>query len=117
MATVIFNILEYVHKSLQFCETVQLYKKLLDCPNIIYMVTEIKKPRFEELDIFVFSITSMSIISKTKIFVDIIKMPDEMATYLQSRLFPKLCKKEALMIQILSAILTIESCSQMLEDF
>ena len=116
-ATVTPNVLEYVRESLQLRESIQLYKESLDHPNITYMVTEIKKPRFEELDFLVSPTTGASAIPKTMIFVDNIKTAGEMATYLQFWLSPRLRKKGVLLIQTFSAILTIESRLQMLEDF
>lgn len=80
--TVTPNALKYVCKSLQLYKPIQLYKKLLDHPNIIYMVIEIKNPRFEELDFFVFPTISASAISKTINFVNNIKTMGKIVTYL-----------------------------------
>ena len=82
-----------------------------------YMVTEIKKPRFEELDFLVSLITGALVIPKTMIFVDNINTAGEITIYLQSRIFPRLYKKGALLILTFLAILTIESRSQIFENF
>lgn len=50
LATVIPNILEYIHKLLQFRAPIWLYKELLDRPYITYFVVQIKKPGFKELN-------------------------------------------------------------------
>lgn len=117
LATVIPNVLKYILKSLQLHNPIRLYKELLDHPNIIYIVMEIKKPRFEELDFFVSLTTGASAIVKTMIFANNIKIAGEMATYLQSWLSSKLRKKGTLLIRTFLAILTIESWLQILEDF
>lgn len=78
---------------------------------------KIKNSKFKELDFLVFLIIGTSAISKTIILVDNIKTVGKMATYLQSRLFFRLCKKEALFIQMFLVILIIKSRSQMFEDF
>lgn len=82
LVTVTSNVLEYVCKSLQLCELVQLYKESLNQPNITYMVTKIKKPGFEELDFLVSPTIGVSAISKTIIFVDNIRIASKMATHL-----------------------------------
>lgn len=60
----------------------QLYKKLLDWLNIKYIVTKIKKPRFEELNLFISSIISILKILKIIIFINNIKMISKMAIHL-----------------------------------
>lgn len=81
-ATITPNVFEYVCKFLQFCELIQLYKNLLNRLNIIYIVTEIKKPRFEELNFFVFSTIKVLAILKIMIFVDNIKRVSKMVIHL-----------------------------------
>lgn len=49
---------------------VKFYKQFLDCPNIIYGITKIKKLKYKKLDVFVPSIRGLSAIAKTMIFID-----------------------------------------------
>lgn len=49
-ATITPNVLEYVRESLQLRAPVRLYKESLDRTNLTYLVSEIKKPGFKELD-------------------------------------------------------------------
>lgn len=54
LVIVTLNIIKYFCKFLHLYELVQLYKKLLNQLNITYMITEIKKPKFEKLNFLVF---------------------------------------------------------------
>lgn len=58
---------------------------------------KIKNSKFERLDFFISFITSVSIILKTMIFIDIIKTGGEIKTYLQFRLFFRLYNKKILL--------------------
>lgn len=98
LSTIISNVLEYVCKYWQFYKLVQLYKELLDQSNITFIVTEIKKPRIKKLNFLISFTISASAIPKIMIFVDNINIAEEMATYLQCRLFLRLRKREALFI-------------------
>lgn len=64
---------------------VKLYKKFLDCLNIIYSVAEIKKIRYKKLNIFVLSIKSLSAIPKTIIFVNSINKEMALTKYLHTK--------------------------------
>ena len=61
---------------------IQLYKKLLNQSNIIYIVIEVRKPRFEKLDFLVSPIIDILAILKIIIFVNNIKITGNIAIYL-----------------------------------
>lgn len=116
-ATVTPNVLEYVQESLQLRAPVRLYKESLDRPNLTYLVSEIKKPGFEELDFVVSPHMAAFKIPKTMIFVDNIDTAGQLELYLQGRLSLRLQKKARLLIQTFSANLTVDSRSLFLDDF
>lgn len=87
------NVLDYIHASLNLYSSVRLYKRFLDYPNIIYGVAEIKKPGYEELDVFVLSIGGLSAILKTMIFVDSINKGMALTEYLRTKLLDNLKDK------------------------
>lgn len=60
----------------------QLYKELFDHPNITYLILEIKKPDFKELDFIVSPCIAASKIPKTLIFVNNIDMVERPVLYL-----------------------------------
>lgn len=97
-ATVTSNVLEYISKLLKLCSPVRLYKELLDRSNLMYMVAEIRKRKFEKLA-FILSLTAAaSCIPKTMIFVDNINTAGEIADYFQTRLLAKLQGKRLILI-------------------
>ena len=61
---------------------VKLYKQFFDCSNIIYGVAEIKKPRYNEPNLFILSIEGLSIITKTIVFNDSINKKIALTEYL-----------------------------------
>ena len=81
------NVLEYIRKTLHLYTLVHLYKRILDWPNITYMVQEVKKKGFKKLDILLSSgeaaaVASVQNIFKTIIFVDKINKGIQIAEHL-----------------------------------
>ena len=75
MVTITQNVLKYIHETLHLYTPVHLYKRILDWPNIIYMVQKVKDKGFKELDILLPSSeaaaeASVQDIPKTMIFFD-----------------------------------------------
>lgn len=90
-ATITRNVLEYIRVTLHLHTPVHLYQRSLDRPNITYMVQEIKRKGFQELDILLPSgeaaaVASVFGIPQTMIFVDKINEGILIAEYLQSLL-------------------------------
>ena len=70
-ATLTPNVLEYIRKSLNMRDSVRLYKRPMDRPNIMQMVAKIKTPKeFDELAFLVPTAGAASAIPKTMVFVD-----------------------------------------------
>ena len=88
LATLTQNVLEYIHVALHLHTPVYLYKRTLDRPSITYMIQEIKKKGFQELDILLpdCEAVAMHDIPKTMIFVDKIDNSILITEYLQSLL-------------------------------
>lgn len=95
----------------------QLYKELSDCPNITYLVLEIKKSGFKKLDYIISPCIAASKIPKTTIFVDNIDKAEQLKLYLQSWLFPRLQQKVRILIQIFLANLLVDTSLLFLENF
>ena len=93
------NVLDYICTSLNLWSPVKLYKQSLDRLDIIYVVAKIKKPEYQELDIFVPSIGGLSAILKTMIFVDSINEGMVLIQYLHIKLPDNLKDKADQMIQ------------------
>lgn len=70
MATNIPSVLEYIRKLLKLRLSTQLYRELLDEPNITYMVDEITKPKYEDLAYFIPDNDGADAIPLIMIFVD-----------------------------------------------
>lgn len=51
-ANIIYNILEYISKSLNLQILIYLYNQILDLSNITYIVKEITQKSFKKLDVF-----------------------------------------------------------------
>ncbi len=117
LATVTPNVLEYVRESLQLRAPARLYKESLDRPNLTYLVSEIKKPGFEELDFIVSPCIAAFTIPKTMIIIDNIDTAGQLELYLQSRLSSRLQTKSRLLIQTFLANLTVDTRSIFLKDF
>lgn len=60
----------------------QLYQKLLNQLNILYIIIEIKTLKFEELNFLISFIINISAFIKIIIFVNNIKIATKMITYL-----------------------------------
>lgn len=80
--TVMPNIFEYIQVSVKFCGPAQIYRKKLDCPNLIYMIIPIRRPKFEDLEYTVACDGVIALIPKTFIFVDNINHSIAMRKYL-----------------------------------
>lgn len=96
--TIINNISDYIYASLNLHSQVRLYKWSLDCLNITYSIAEIKKPGYQELDVFIPSIESLNTILKTVIFVDNINKKMVLMEYLYTKLSNNLKNKTKKMI-------------------
>ena len=83
-ATITKNVLEYIRTSLHLRSPVHLYKRTLDRPNITYMVQEITKPGFGELDMLLSEGGGVADVPKTMVFVDSINEGIRITTYLRS---------------------------------
>ena len=70
LATITPIVLEYICEFLKICPATRRYQELLDRANIIYMVSEIVKPNFEDFGFLVPDSSRASLILKTMIFVD-----------------------------------------------
>lgn len=85
-ATVTLNILEYIRVLLKLSPPSRIYWQPLDWPNLTYIVSPIRKDKFEDLAFLVPSAGTIGEIPKTMIFVDKIDDAIEKAKYLQSGL-------------------------------
>lgn len=70
LAMIIPTILEYICKSLKVRFSAQLYSELLNKLNIMYIVGEINKPKYEVLAFLIFNNSRIGAILKTIIFLD-----------------------------------------------
>lgn len=52
-ATIISNVLKYIHKSFYLRMLVHMFKQTLGWPNITYMIKKIKQKGFKDLDVLV----------------------------------------------------------------
>ena len=111
------NVLDYICAFLNLRSPVRLYKQSLDCPNITCGVAEIKKPGYEELDVFVLSIGRLSAIPKTMIFVDSINEGMALTKYLRTKLSDDLKDKAEQMIRCFHSNLLDKSRKLFAEDF
>lgn len=67
----ILNTLKYIQKTLNLKILIYLYQRLLDCPNIIYIITLIISSSFKDLNFLILiKISDISNIKKTIIFID-----------------------------------------------
>lgn len=69
-ATVTPNILKYIWVSPNFIPRLRIYRQLLNCPNLTYIVSSIRKDGFKDLDFFIPDEGTISEIPLIKIFVD-----------------------------------------------
>ncbi len=85
-ATVILNILIYIRILLKFSLPLRINKQLLNRPNLIYIMSPIRKPGYEDLAFLVPSEGAISKISKIMIFINLIDDTIKVAKYLRLRL-------------------------------
>lgn len=118
-ATVIPNILEYIRVLSKFFLPLQISKQPLDCPNLTYIISIIRKTGFKDLDFLILSGDAVGKISKTMIFVDKIDDAIQMVEHLQSRLLEHIWREEHLnhIIHTFMAHLTTTSRTKFLADF
>ena len=121
-ATITRNVLEYIRATLHLHTPVHLYKRILDRPNITYMVQEIKKKRFQELDILlpsgeVVAVASVQDIPKTMIFVDKIDEGILIAEYLQLLLPQHMSHQENEIIRPFSSNLQASTREYFMDEF
>ncbi len=117
-ATVTPNILKYIRVSLKLSLPLRIYRQPLNCPNLTYIVSPIRKAGFKNLDFLIPSGGAVSEIPKTMIFVDKMNEAIKMAKHLRSRL-PEYIQNERDpedIIRTFSANLTTTSRSKFLAD-
>lgn len=117
-ATLSPNMLENVRKSLNMRDFVYLYKKPMDCPNIIQMIAKIKDPKkFDKLTFLVPTAGAVPAIPKIMVFVDSLNEKVMLANHLHN-LLPAYMKKDGeRLIWIFNSILESDTKAQYLEDF
>ena len=64
------NILKYIWISLKFSPLLRIYRQLFNRPNLTYILNEIHKTGFKDLDFLILSESIIGKIQKTTIFVD-----------------------------------------------
>lgn len=69
-AKITLMVLKYIYKLLKLKPPVQFYYKLLDRPNIMYIIKEILKLKYEDLLFPITNKNRASTIPKTIYFVD-----------------------------------------------
>lgn len=73
LATITLTLHKNIHESLKLRFLTWLYQKLLDRPNITYMIIKIIKPKYENLSFIMLNSGGASAILKRIIFVNDIK--------------------------------------------
>ena len=116
-ATITKNVPEYICKSLLLRSPVHLYKRTLDRPNITYMVQEITKPGFSELDILLPQGGGVADVPKTMIFVDSINEGIRITTYLRSMLDESLRGSGDVIIRPFASNLRANTRAIFMDDF
>lgn len=111
------NILNYIQAFLNLQSPVKLYKQFLDCLNITYGITKIKKLRIKEQDVFILSIWSLNTTSKTIISVDNINEAMPLMEDLRIKLLDNLENKENRIIQYFHSNLSNQSRKLIVEKF
>ncbi len=116
--TVTPNILEYIRVSLKLFPPSQIYRQLLDCLNLTYIVSPIRKTGFKDLNFLIPSGGAVGEIPKIMIFVDKIDDAIQMAKHLQSRLSKHIRREERPnhIIRTFATNLTIISRTKFLVD-
>lgn len=116
--TMTINTLEYVRKTLNLKIPIRLYRRLLNCPNIIYAVTPITSSGFKDLNFLVSpKISGIGNIEKTMIFVDNVEKDIALGKYLQSLLPNNLKDRGEKIIVSFSSILKAKTKTDYLKDF
>lgn len=100
------NTLEYVQKMLNLKTPVYLYRRPLDCPNIMYTVAPITSYKFKDLNFLIPpKIDGIGNIEKTMIFIDSVEKGRVLVIYLQIFLLDKLKDRGKDIIKSFSSIL------------
>ena len=117
-ATITPSVLEYIHVLLKLESPSFLYWRLLDRLNLTYVVAQITKPNYDELEFLVPKHGSIMFIPKTMIFVDNIDHAVFIATYLRKQLLVCFCRTSIkVVIRTLTANLTPSTKSTFLINF
>lgn len=110
---------KYIRVLFKLFSLLQIYRQPLDRHNQAYIVNLIRKPGYKDLAFLVPSGKTISKISKTVIFVDLIDEPIKMTKYLQLRLSELIQndeKKTEVIIHAFSANLLTTSRTKFLAD-
>lgn len=111
-------VLEYFCKSLNMYNFICLYKKPIDCPNIIQIVAKIKDLKeFDELVFFIPIASVVSIILRTMVFVNSLDKRVTLANYLHNLPFTYVKKNRKRLTQIFNSILEPNTKTQYLKNF
>lgn len=81
---------EYINQSFKLRPTTRLYQKLLDKPNITYMIGVIVKPKFEELAFFILKSNRVYSIPKIMGFVNNINNAQCIIAYFCTKVLTRL---------------------------
>ena len=118
LATITWNVLEYICKILHLNIPVYSYKWRLDRLNIIYIVQEIKKDSFGELDILIPpGEISVVDIPKTMIFLNNINVGIVITRYLQCILLDSMQSKKETVIVFFNFNYKTDTRDGFVEDF
>ena len=117
-ATITPNVLDYIRISLKLPAPSCIYRQPLDRPNLMYMVTSIKKPGFGDLAFTIPSGGAVGDIPNTMIFVDSIDEAVAMTMFLCSRLSKRIknTRRPDQIIRTFSANLTSSPITQIMRD-
>lgn len=115
-ATMTRNVMEYIRTALNMRTPVRLYRRRLDRPNITYMVKEIQRPGFEELNFLIPQIGGAGAIPKTMLFMDSIEEGMDMAMHLRKLLPEHLRNKGEEIIRVFSSTLRGTTRDDFLRD-
>lgn len=92
------NVLDYISTWLKLWLSIQLYKKLFNYPNLIYIIAKIRKPKFKKLAFVMSLIATTFCIPKTMIFINNIDNAGEISNYFQTCFLDRLQNKRHILI-------------------
>lgn len=112
------NILEYVCKFLNIHDFVCLYKRAINCINIMEIIVKIKNPKeFDKLAFFISTIGEILIIPKIIIFVNSFDKRVMLINHLYNLLPMYMKKDDKRLIKIFILILKFDIKSKYLNNF